>query len=364
MALLFLLSPFTWIIPLRGCEAGLVALTIALVLAQAAAMREIHTTAALRLGALVGLAGLARTDNVFLAVGIGVWLLTRTRQLRPLLAFVGAAALVVSPWLIWSLAHFGTIVQVSGAAKTAYRLTHGLPFGLRHALSSVYDVAHVPMKFLVGEELQRGRFTDVMVGVNAAIFAACVVAGGRRRPPAVLLPLAVLAALHVLYYAFVQHAYFSWYPMPLIVGAALVQGERLTHASTRFVACIVAASVLAGVFTVGAFIHRYPPEPYAPERRVADAVAAIETLPPGAHAGTWNAGRIGYFGMLRRADVSVVNLDGVVNNELFAAWQRGEYTPWVVANVGWLVESPRDPLDGAVAVPVNHALWRIAMSAR
>ena len=359
MALLFLLSPLSWIIPLRACEGGLVVLCVALALWQVSSMREINTKAVLKLGLLVGLAGLARTENVFLAVGMAGWLLVRTRQLRPLIAFVAAAGIVVSPWLIWNMVQFGTIVQVSGEAKAAFHLYHPLPLGLRHVFSNLYEIARVPTQFIVGEEMRPTRWTDPMVFVNAAIIVAAVAVGGRRRPPSSLAPLAVLVAMHVAYYAFVQRSYFNWYVMPLALGAAVLQGERLARASTRITTSMVAASAVTCVVTLGAFFSSYPRVPHAPELRVAGAVAAIETLPFGAHAGTWNAGAIGYFGTIRRPDVAVVNLDCVVNNELFTAWRHGEYTQWVVENVGWLVERPSRPLDSAVTIPVRDRLWRI-----
>jgi hypothetical protein len=360
MALLFLLSPFSWIMPLRGCEGSLAVLCVALALWRAAAMREFSTTAVIKLGALVGLAGLARTENVFLAVGMAVWLWTRTREPRRLLAFLGAAGLVVSPWLIWNLAQFGTIMQVSGSAKAAFHLTGGLPFGLRHAISNLYAIARGPTRFVVGEEYVPTHWTDLMVAVNAALIAVPVVVGGRRRPPAALIPLGVLVALHVAYYALVQRSYFNWYVMPLVLGAAVLQGQRLASASTRITVCVVVASALTCLFALWAFHDRYPREPHGPEQRVGHALSVIDTLPAGAHAGSWNAGAIGYFGELRRPDVSVTNLDCVVNNELFAAWRRGEYTQWVIANVDWLVEAPSRPLDPAVAIPVSEGLWRVA----
>ena len=57
-------------------------------------------------------------------------------------------------------------------------------------------------------------------------------------------------------------------------------------------------------------------------------------------------------------------LDCLVNNELFAAYQRGEYTEWVVANVGWLVDRPVPPLDKSVVVPVRGVLSRIVADPR
>ena len=359
MALLFLLSPFSWIIPLSGCEGGLVVLCVALAIWQATRMREVDTHSALVLGALVGLAGLARTDNVFLAIGMFGWLLTRTRQPRSLVAFIAAAAVVVSPWVIWNVIRFGTIVQVSGAAKLAFHHHHPLPASLRYAFVNLYEIVAFPTQFMVGELMLPRRWTDGFVIANAAIFAAAVTADMRRRPHSALVPLGVLVVLHIVYYAFVQRSYFSWYVMPLVLGAAVLQGERLARASRLRVGGVLVASSLMCAVTLGCFFHRYPREVHAREHAIAHYLEEIEQLPPGAHAGSWNAGAVGYFGTIRRPDVSIVNLDCLVNNELFAAYQRGEYTAWVVANVEWLVERPARPLDTSVVVYVRGVLSRI-----
>jgi 4-amino-4-deoxy-L-arabinose transferase-like glycosyltransferase len=359
MALLFLLSPFTWIIPLSGCEGGLVVLTIALAIWQAARMREDTSRSAFLLGALVGLAGLARTDNVFLAIGVFGWLLTRTRQPRLLLAFIAAAALVISPWVIWNLVRFGTVMQVSGAAKIAFRHFHPMPFGIRYFFHNLYDVIAFPTQFMVGELMAPVRWTALFVAANVCIFLAAITADLKRRCHPALVPLGVLVVLHVLYYIFVQRSYFPWYVLPLVLGAAVLQGERLARASRRRIATVLVASALMSVLTLGLFFRRYPREVYAREHAIAHFLAAIDELPPGAHAGAWNSGAIGYFGTIRRPDVKVVNLDCLVNNDLFAAYRRGEYTAWVVANVGWLVEKPARPLDRTVVVPIHGVLSRI-----
>jgi 4-amino-4-deoxy-L-arabinose transferase-like glycosyltransferase len=364
MALLFLLSPFAWIIPLNGCEGGLVVLCVALVIWQAARMREIDTRSAAVLGALVGLAGLARTDNVFLAVGVFGWLLTRTRQPRPLVAFIVAAALVVSPWLIWNVLRFGTIMQVSGAAKLALHHHHPLPSGVRNVLPNLYEVAAFPTQYMVGELMLPRRWTAAFVIANAAIVAIAVTADIRRRIHSALVPLAVLVVLHIVYYVFVQRSYFSWYVMPLVLGVAVLSGERLARASRRRVGVVLVASALMCIVTLGFFFERYPREVHAREHAIVHYLAAIEQLPPGARAGSWNSGAVGYFGTIRRPDVSIINLDCLVNNELFAAYQRGEYTAWVVANVEWLVDRPARPLDTSVVVHVRGVLSRIVADRR
>ena len=113
------------------------------------------------------------------------------------------------------------------------------------------------------------------------------------------------------------------------------------------------------VVTLGMFFHRYPREVHAREYEIGKFLDAVDRLPPDAHAGSWNAGAVGYFGTMRRPDVRIINLDCLVNNDLFAAYKRGEYTRWVVENVGWLVDRPVWPLDRSVVVPVSGMLSKI-----
>ena len=360
MTLLFLLSPYTWILPLRGCEGALVVLCVALATWQAARTREFDAGAAAKLGALVGLCGLARTETIFFAIGMFAWLGMRTRQPRALLAFVAAAVLVVSPWLVWNLARFGTIIQVSGAAKAAFHHYHPLPFGIRHLPANIYDVFRHPAQFVVGEEMLPRRWTDVLTVANAAIMAVAVVAGGGRRVSSLLLPVGALVVFHIAYYVLVQRAYFNWYFMPIVLGAAMLQGERMSRAPGRVAAGIVVASGIACTLALSCFYVRYPRWPHASEQQVKLALAAVEELPPSARAGLWNAGAVGYFGTIRRPDVTIYNLDCVVNNELFDAWKHGDYTRWVVENIDWLLEKPWGPLDRSIVVPVHDVLSRIA----
>ena len=71
------------------------------------------------LGCAAGVMMLARTDSVFVFGAILLYLLARSRDgerfRAPLFAGV-LATLVVAPWLIWNLARFGSIVQVSSLA--------------------------------------------------------------------------------------------------------------------------------------------------------------------------------------------------------------------------------------------------------
>ena len=329
-------------------------LCIALAVLQAARMREIDTRAAIALGALVGLAGLARTENVLLGIAMFGWLLTRTRRPRHVLGFAATAVLVVSPWLIWNLVHFGTIVQVSGAAKTQFHLYHPL----RGYLRVPYEMLAHAEQFVAGEEFQPRRRTIALAITTLVLVACAVVAGRRRRPAGALVPVAVLVMLHVAFYGYIQRSYFNWYVMPVVLGAAILQGERLSQARRSVVAVLVAAAAVQCAITLGMFATTYVRSPREPERRTEARLASIAMLPDHARVAGWNVGALGYFTAIRRPDVTLFNLDCVVNNELFAAWQHGEYMRWISEHVDWLVERPQGRFDRSAAVPEGN-LWRI-----
>ncbi|HEY0254692.1 MAG TPA: glycosyltransferase family 39 protein [Kofleriaceae bacterium] len=351
-ALFFLLSPFAWIIPLRGCEGGLSVLCIALVIWQGARMRHLDLRGTLVLGGLVGLAGLARTENVLLGAAMFAWLVARTRNPRVLLAFAASAAVTVSPWAVWNLVRFGTIVQVSGAAKVAFHLFHPL---YKHRLYEMF--AHAE-QFVIGEEFMTRERTIVAVLVTCVLITTAIVIGGKRRPPTALFPVAILVVLHVLFYGYVQRSYFNWYVMPVVLGAALLQAERIAQARRGVVVALLTAAAAQCVITLALFAAHYPRWPHASEQRIAGQLALVDRLPADANIAGWNVGALGYFSTLRRPDITFFNLDCVVNNPLFAAWKRGAYTTWIRDHVDWLVEEPHGEIDLA-ALARDGELWRV-----
>lgn len=360
MAVFFFLSPFAWVLPHRGCEGSLSILAIALGAWQMARMARSTVTArdAALLGAAIGLAGLARTENIFWAVAVAPWLFWRTRRAVPLAAFAASAAIVVTPWVIWNLVHFGTIMQVSGAAKVEFRLYHPLPAvkGLKQVHGNLLDVFEHTTRFVVGEEFRPIRWTPLLLKVNAVLLVLAVIAGRLRRMSPVFLPLIALVVFHLSYYAFVQRSYFNWYFLPVVLGAAVVQGERLSRAPKWVTLPLLGASALVCVATLAHFHDRYGCHPHQVEKEVDPVLKKLAKVPEGEHVGGWNVGRIGYFGERRRPDLRFVNLDCVVNNQLFAAWKRGQYTPWVVENVDWLIEQPQGKLDRNVVLKIEGAL--------
>jgi hypothetical protein len=81
-----------------------------------------------RLGLASGLMLLARTDSLFVLPPLALFFFARERGRRRLESAVAIAApalLVLGPWIAWSLASFGTLVQISGVAIAASSLRAG-----------------------------------------------------------------------------------------------------------------------------------------------------------------------------------------------------------------------------------------------
>ena len=379
---IWLLSPYSVLIGLRGVENTLTVSLIAVTMLLAArwlkdgpppdhASRGTRRAAAL--GALVGLATLARTDNApLLGLTLVVQLVVAARRApreawsggrwRAALGALAVAALVagviVAPWVLWNLRVFGSPLQVSGLAK----MGNGSLFGHLPTASGPWTPARVglsliapvwvPTRFLLGEEYSRPLLARLLTA--AVVLAACAAFAialrnalrtGSRMALVTLAGTGTYVVLHMLAYALVLRAYFTWYstvPLFLVcVDAGLAVGPAPAHPrrSVRGVAIALAAVALSLAIGVR-FFRSHPPRARAPEIAIGEILATIAHEAPGAHTiGIYNAGSAGYFAP-EFGPYHVVDLDCVVNNVAFAAFRRGEYAAYLRRTVDVLLLSP------------------------
>jgi hypothetical protein len=363
MAALWLLSPYALLIPLRGCEGALSALALALatwsaVALDRAAVARAGEGALVRRAALVGLAvgvaGLARTENVLYGAAALVFVAWRTRSWRAVAAYVVVAGAVVSPWLAWSWLRLGTVVQVSGSAKHTLDLYGRLP-PVRDPLRAVANVIHALVGtagWTVGEEFRKKPVGAVLVALTAAVVAVAAWRGRARPSPRALLPLYAHALGQLAFYCWFLRAYYNWYFLPVALAIAVFVGERLGDARRH--TALVAATALTGAIAVLLFFEHSPPRRHG--AAALPIVAAAASLPLGARIGIVNAGAAGYFLGYERPDVTVVNLDCVVNNVAFAALRHGAYDRYLLDHVDFVAEPPdaRFLGDGAARFARDH----------
>jgi hypothetical protein len=342
----------------NGLETSLSLSTIALFtlafidLWQAPAPRPLRRYAVL--GALAGLMMLARTDSAFALIAVLAAVAARessSMRWRAPLAVAGAAAILVAPWLIWSYAATGSILQDSAVAggyvaRDLYFASNEdtLPANITHGLRLVRDtfIDGVPGQFLV--PLPRSTTPFWIAAVVAAALVVALPASRRRdtlrAAGLVFIPFAGPIAMIAISAGIRWYVAF-WYYAPFGLGLAIAAGiaahylegllddarswfTRAQQRSSSALRPIPAAPLYAGLYVVLALLAlwRFSPSrfdglwyehPWQPEA-LDTARWLNENTPPGTRVAAYNAGIPAYF-----SDRPVTNLDGVMNRDAFEA---------------------------------------------
>lgn len=375
-ALIWLFNPYTWVLTGRGTEGPLNVLCIALALLQLDAIRrraEFTRRDAVGLGALVGLCILARTDNVLLLAAFSVVLLAdlaRASRLRLATRRAGwfllATSGVVAPWIAWNLVTFGTVLQTSLVAKQMFDLYGRLPpldaastlggaspVGIVvGAFRNLWLVAIYNAKYIVGEEWSAPRQGWIALYVTTGLALALALVpllprfrrSGSGGPS--LWPVGVFCLFHFAWYALVGRNYYNWYFLPPVVAFCLFCGERFGRVwaggtrPTRAAALVVVAAM---AFTAPWMTSRHV---RGDQRRLDEKIFSrdfapkLAAVPPGTRTGLWNAGLAAYFASFRFPDRFVINLDGVVNNEVPRRARKSRYEEYILENIDYVLEYP------------------------
>lgn len=287
-------------------------------------------------GVAAGLALLARVDSAFLIFLLGLMEIDRGSG-RRLLAMAGAAALVVAPWWLYSLAQFGTVVPQSGAAVQEIVGVHrsiylDLPEQLAWGAGSVIGAPFTTLPWL--RELLFDRPVMAVLfwlGVLAALAYAIRRLGATREENVPLLALFLHGAAVFVFYSVVVSAlwFFARYLAPMqavatlltaVAGTAMwrTAGRRGRWRAPAFggLAVLGLLAAVALVLSVS-FLVQTPAGSRVEGLHGANAYrqAAKQILamaPDGAVIGSLQSGALGYYAGDR---VRVVNLDGVVDRE-------------------------------------------------
>jgi hypothetical protein len=290
-----------------------------------------------RLGLASGLMLLARTDSLFVLPPLALFFFARERGRRRLESAVAIAApalLVLGPWIAWSLASFGTLVQISGVAiadfeRQAWLAREGgsVLAVLAHAWEVTQGALFRRMMhiYFVPLAAPTGPFFVAAGGLLAFVLLAPLAprARARRQMGLVMVPGGGIL-LGLLYHSAVRWWLREWYFAPVALLAALLLGVALAYGhsvvrETRFAERSVAA--FYAVFAVGLALAFGPHMAerwglHSPHRvNQLEAARWIDAhTEPGARVGSFNAGILGYF-----SNRTVVNLDGVVNADAYRA---------------------------------------------
>jgi hypothetical protein len=324
-------------------------------------------------GAALGVLCLARTDGLVVAGLALLWIAVRgwmaTGSVRqPLVSAAtagGVCLLVLIPWIAFSIAQVGTVVQDSGAMKMlwASSLHSGEPLSSR-----IGDVV-VTIDFFVRQCLRLMIASNLS---NAALLPIClalalpaawmIIRRGRvdhaRALTATIVP---VLALSIIYGWAMTEQQLWWLTLPCLgivlvaftsVPAAL-EGARINLRGQEWL------QVALILMSVVIFIHsqRTASPPYPWQVDVRKSQVAIEALVPATERiGSFNAGIPIFFGSKR-----IVALDGIVSHPAQAAWRQHNLDGYLRAQGIRYVADEQQAVDRAMRfAQVRPVFTRVA----
>ncbi|GAB4536848.1 MAG: hypothetical protein Kow0063_22810 [Anaerolineae bacterium] len=283
------------------------------------------------LGLAIGLMLLARTDSIVFALVLGLHALWRGRRtLVHTSAGLALAAVVagvlLTPWLVWNLMTFGTIVQSSAvAAPAVFRralfepLSNGVPFSqvwqngfwpvIYLSLLFAFRYAGLPwIALLVATTLQR-----ILLQPHSQEEVTQREVG--KMPLAILFLPLIGALLPLLVHTFIRWYPRSWYYVPLAWASALAAGPALAriggNLSKVYRGQVLARLGLAALGLVLALqgVRSWRDGFYPWQHHMLTGARWVAShAPADAVIASFNSGLQAYYG-----DRPVVNLDGVVD---------------------------------------------------
>lgn len=310
----------------------------------------------LGLGALLAALVFTRIDGGILAVAIALDFVLRPREgsqpfarrLR-LMAEISVAALILySPWAIWNLAAFGSVMPISGeAVRFISQLFGDWEMAIRFP---PFEPGHIPGRFYLGNfiyslmSLCRGQIffpaTTVVfflqrmtvytkihfisswpVAVSIIVIGFVFIRSIEKRMDVIFIAVA-LTLMAYSFYVF-GHWFFYRYFYPMELCLLLLSACAFEFFSKKVPAGIrkssLAALIVAFLFIfgrTGSVIYGYTTDDKIfTYHQIAKSLDKI--IPEGARVGSFQAGTIGYF-----SNRTVINLDGVVNADALIAMQE------------------------------------------
>lgn len=300
-------------------------------------------------GALLGVLVLARIDATFFVAALCASHVLRGEGRLGLrvrdAALVGAVAAVVSsPWWIYNLVNFGSLMPTSGTAQGA-TLDSTVGIVASRAAAAATNLLLVATPMLYGGDGAGGRWflalrVVFLIGVVIALWRLPRVEGPPARTASGGRPVAIalLSAglVLVVWYAcrFWATHFYGRYFVPLApFGMAMwaIAADRAVARAPRLLGLLVAGLAIAAV-GVAAIAHTGAL--FAGNQWLHDQVSLVrDHVPPGARLAAGQSGTLGYF-----VD-GVRNLDGKVNAE--ALRHQGSMGVYLAGQrIEWLCDWP------------------------
>ncbi|MFC1706620.1 hypothetical protein ACFL59_07345 [Planctomycetota bacterium] len=327
---------------LCGMETPLAASLFLLLVYLMLSCRTLGVLRVVGFGVLMGIASLARLDLLLFCCVVIVWILVRPAGgaspiRRTANATIAAVVwlLTLFPWFLWSYATSQALLPNS---RVALRLMAGFGLDLHASpgemLSQVAGKVSSAALWLPDTANLLGLWPTVLPGLapvasSLVVTALLALAGFMLTNRAVVnripkLLLMLYACAHLAYYVFWARAEVRYLIPSCVVVILLVPSvlqyiwKRFDGFRTRVLVASLCACVLVNSAVAGILAWHYQQGPsrwHSFHQDLCETARWMRrTLPEHANVGAWNAGILCYF-----SDRTVVNLDGVVNDDALAA---------------------------------------------
>lgn len=332
----FLCNPFVIYAILSGLETSLALFLLAALIYLATEQGVTPSRfGILAIGTVSGLLMLARLDALFYVLAYLSWLAWMRKEemfvcLRTSF-FIGIiASVIVAPYLFWNVNTFHMLLTSASEASTLvnhhlvyqdngeglFVLVKTIVYMFDRGVRAAFEVLGFSalLIFLVGAvfALERYRFNVRLILNNMTPVHALFLGG----------------MLHLLVSACVRWTFRDWYFIPLTLFVAMFVAWALArireHNLLPHIALPILFAVTAGVFFI-AWDKQLEHREFLQKDMLAVAQWENEHLPAGSVIGVFNAGVHGYFSKHK-----VVNLDGLVNNDVLAALKERKVWEYAV----------------------------------
>ena len=284
------------------------------------------------LGVLVGVAMLARIDNIMIIPGLMFWLITRgkgTKFIKQLLSFLSGSVVVYLPYMILQYSFTVDFFPVSG--KAVHHIGQDMVRNYAVGNSNLFELIRLSLQNIYMNYSVVIIFALVGTLVYRIKSFACPWFGQSLKHHA---PLVFTSLLLFFAYTFYLNAYwfYSRYFFTLSLFFAVITAfiiNLLVHSFSTQAAKKILAVVLAVLFIApnlkrsgfkDFFLTDFKKQGY---EKIGEWVN--NKFPVGTVIGCVQTGAIGYFS----DDKTVINLDGVVNKEAYDAIQNKDLMNYI-----------------------------------
>ncbi|GEM_PF-2271254 len=323
-AALYAASAIVTIRAINGLETGVAALL--LVVCLRVFLKLTNTISSwVFLGIISGLVLLARTDLFIVLLPISIYTMKRHRaEWLGTVTAISIAFVIVLPWLVWNVYHFGTPLQSSAEAvpilaMRKYNVIYSTPSlkfwhlgldAIKNALKPFWYAGFgLPLLAIVYRSLT-GRKT-ISEGERTVYY---FIGGG-----------VLLLLVHSLFRGFIRDWYVEELLPLLLMGFGVSVGANAGKTEAR----------ASGRWTLGALVILFQvmfytkPQMTSQEAVVFQGVPLIQQLTPKANVAALNSGYYSYFAARTG---SIVDLDGVVSAEAVNEIERGDLRGYLDRN--------------------------------